>query len=135
PKFRSLFQTGTFTVIPNPLDALRKDVLNIAGMTVFVIAAAIAAAGFYVTAAAVFSMALVILAVSLLRSATFSVPEKVMIGQSMLNMLLMTLAFGSNLVPAVIGLNSGCLALILVWWTVSKAKKKEPFPAPENYFV
>lgn len=135
PKFRSLFQAGSFTVIPNPLDALRKDVLNIAGMAVFLVAAVIAAAGFYVAAAVVFSMALVTLAASLLRSAMFSAPEKVMIGQSILNMLLVTLAFGSNLVPALIGLNSGCLALILVWWTVSKAKKKEPFPAPENCFV
>lgn len=135
PKFRFLFQTGTFTVIPNPLDGLRRDVLNIAGMAIFVVAAAIAAAGFYVTAAVVFSMALVTLAASLFRAAIFSAPEKVMIGQCILNMLLMTLAFGSNLAPAVIGLNTGCLALILVWWIVSKAKKKEPFPAPENCFV
>ncbi len=135
PKFRFLVHPGTFTVTPAPLDELRKNRLNIAALVIFTAAALVASAGFHMTAAFVFSLALITLAVPLLRSGLFSVPEKVMIAQAILNMLLVTLAFGSDLVTLALGLNTGAIALMLIWWAVSKARKKEPVRAPEHSFL
>ncbi|HEY0896866.1 MAG TPA: DoxX family membrane protein [Sphingobacteriaceae bacterium] len=136
PKFRFLFHPGTFTVLPDPLDELRKSVLNIAALVLFAVGALVASAGIYVTAAFVFCLALITLAIPLIRSGLFSVVEKVLIAQSILNMLLVTLAFGNDLITAAVGVNTGGIALLLTWWAVSKARKKEPVvQAPENFFV
>jgi uncharacterized membrane protein YphA (DoxX/SURF4 family) len=136
PKLRFLLQDGNYTITSNALDGLRSSRLNIAGMSLFLPAVLFASTGFYKTAAFVFCAGLITLAIPLLRVSRFSVIQKLMIIQSIGNMLMVTLAFKNQLVLLAFGLNTALLALILLGWIISKSKKKEPVvPAPENCFI
>jgi uncharacterized membrane protein YphA (DoxX/SURF4 family) len=135
-KLRFLLQEGNYTLASNALDGLRNSRLNIAGIILFLPAAFFAVAGYYKTAAFVVCAGLVTLTIPLLRVNRFSGTEKLMISQSIANMLMVTLAFKNQLVLVAFGLNTSLLALILLRWIILKGKKKEPaIPTPENCFI
>lgn len=135
PKFRFLFQPGTFTVNDHALDSFRSNYFNLAGLMVLVPAAFLATTGFYIMAAVLFSGALILFGIPLVTSSRFSMLERVMLAQSFGAMLMVTLAFRNPPIISALGGNIAILTIILIIWMVMKIRKKEPEPAPENCFV
>jgi len=135
PKFRFLFQPGTFIANDHALDSFRSNYFNLTGLLLLVPAALLGATGFYITAAVLFSGALILFAIPLVTSARFSIMERVMLAQSFGGMLMITLAFKNPPIISALGANIAVLAIILIIWLVLQLRKKEPIPAPENCFV
>lgn len=123
-KFRFLYSDSEYEIKNTPLDSVRNNAYNLVALSLILLASIVAPYQ-NVGAAVLVSIAFIAVGLQFVVNHQFNLLEKVLIVQSVLNMLLITLAFRLGAVLYITAANTLVLTVTLALWGIIKARNKK----------